>query len=220
MGQYFYDQDIGCYVQKNTEKSEEMYVPRYLFSSPDNDWGGSDTPGDKSGWLYNPTPSKTLPLSGWWYYDGRSWSSDPSLVITPSPMTSLCDKIMLSFDEPAAQKKWPLCQGEFSRTEMWWNGRPVFRNSQGQLLHQSPEQGWSVGAKLGFACISGSMTHDCPASEKKWKFWDETQYLSAKVHFRCDVHEDELKIQPLYDMKLDTDVQDLQGESTSLTLIG
>ena len=219
MGQYCYDPDIDCYVQKNTEKSEEMYVSRYLFSSPDDVWGASDNPGDKSGWLYNPTPSKTLPLSGWWYYDGRSWSPDPSLVITPSPMTSLCDKIMVSFDEPAAQK-WPLCQGEFSRTEMWWNGRPVFRNSQGQLLHQSPEQGWSVGAKLGFACISGSMTHDCPASEKKWNFWDETQYLSAKVQFRCDVHENELKIQPLYNMKLDTDEQDLQGKSTSLTLIG
>ena len=66
MGQYCYDQDIDCYVQKNTEKSEEMYVPRYLFSSPDDVWGASDNPGDKSGWLYNSTPSKTLPLSAHW----------------------------------------------------------------------------------------------------------------------------------------------------------
>ena len=183
LGQYCYDSKNDWYVQKNTQESEEMYVRRYLFSL-DGVWGAGNKPRDKAGWLYNPSKSKTLPLTGWWFHDGRSWCQDPSLVITKSPMTPLCDNVKVRIFGEAA-KKWPLCQGVFTRTEMWWHGRPVFRNSDGQLLHQSPEQGWSVGAKLGFACITGSISHHCPTNERKWKYWDRSQYLPAKVDIDC-----------------------------------
>ena len=186
MGQYCYEEKYDCYVQKNTEKTEEMYVPRYLFSLNDV-WAASDTPFDKSGWLYNPSSSKSLPSTGWWFHDGRMWRQDQTLEITNSPMTSLCDNIEVTISGDA-KSKLSLCEGEFTRTEMWWHGRPVFRNENNQLLNQSPEQGWCVGGKLGFAFIIGSMSHDCPASEKSWKYWDTSQYKPADVKIVCKVH--------------------------------
>ena len=186
MGQYCYDQKHKCYKQKNTEESEEMYVRRYLFSL-DGIWGASNKPRDKAGWLYNPSSSKSLPLTGWWYHDGRSWRQDSSLVVTNSPKITLCDKIKIRIFGEAA-RKWPLCLGEFKITKKWWHGRPVFKNKKGQLLHQSPEQGWSVGAKLGFAFITGSMSQDCPTSEMKFRYWDGSQYRPASVNIFCNVH--------------------------------
>ena len=70
------------------------------------------------------------------------------------------------------QNVWSL--GEFSRTEMWWNGRPVFRNSLGQLLQMDAGiQGSVVGPELGQYSLAGSwtMAHHCPASQV-WTYWD------------------------------------------------
>ena len=61
--------------------------------------------------------------------------------------------------------------GEFSRTQMWWNGKPVFRNSLGLLLHQTVDKGWGVGEKLGYKGLAGSMGHHCPSSEEKWTYF-------------------------------------------------
>ena len=155
----------------------------------DDEWRVGDTPGKKISFLKNLTQSQSIPLDGWMYSDGKgTWPADTTLVISPGPLSSLCDSLTVSASGPAAWK-WPECLGKFSRTEMWWNGKPVFRNSEGQLLKQSGE-GWDVGSKFGLACLRGSMAHHCPGSEKKWEYavlgWGP--WKPATVTIDCKVH--------------------------------
>ena len=184
LGQYCYDPVTGTYIQTNTEGGHEKYQPVYIYPV-DDEWRVGPTPGKKSGWMYNPTKSKSLPVVGWMYAD-ETWHADTSLVISPGPLT-LCDSLTVFASGPTAEKQ-PASLGEFSRTEMWWNGKPVFRNSHGQLLHQSNNQGWIVGVKLGKVLLAGSMAHHCPGSEKKWTFWDGTNDIPASVKIECKVH--------------------------------
>ena len=108
--------------------------------------------------------------------------------VAPGPLSSLCDSLTVSASGPAAEM-WIQCLGKFSRTEMWWNGKPVFRNRQGWLLHQSAaDQGWHVGPKLGDYGLTGSMACDCPGSEKKWTYWDGANDRPASVEIECKVH--------------------------------
>ena len=124
------------------------------------------------------------------YGDGKSgWPADTTLVISPGPLSSLCDSLTVSASGPAAEKQ-PDKLGEFSRTKMWWNGKPVFRNSQGRLLHQSPGQGWSVGVKLALAGLTGSMACHCPTIEENWEYADKEtgQWKPASVKIKCKTH--------------------------------
>ena len=187
LGQYCHDPDKGCYVQTNTEKGHEDYRPLYLYRVMGDGWWIGPTPGVKAGYLKNPTQSKSPPLDGWMYSDGTgTWPADTTLVISPGPLT-LCDCLTVSASGPAAEM-WPECLGEFSRTEMWWNGKPVFTNSQGRLLHQSHAQGWIVGPRLGKAGLNGSMAHNCPSREENWTYWDGTKDQPASVKIKCNVH--------------------------------
>ena len=187
LGQYCYDPDKGCYVQTNTEKGHELYHPRYLYPVDDGWWVGP-TLGVRAGSLRNRTQNQSLPLEGWRYYDGKTFISDTTLVISPGPLT-LCDTITVSASGPAAESR-PDCLGEFSRTEMWWNGKPVFRNIQGWLMYQSSTQGWIVKPIFGYFGLSGSMAHHCPAREDKWTYFNRSkfQHLSASVKVKCNVH--------------------------------
>ena len=187
LGQYCYDPDTGFYLQTSTEKGHENYnQPRYI-SPVDDVWCVGDAPGVKAGALKNPTKSQSLPLVGWMYSDDKTFHADTTLVISPGPLSSLCDRITVSASGPAAEVQSPKL-GEFSRTEMWWNGRPVFRNSQGQLLKQSGKE-WDVGPNLGRAGLRGSMTHPCPGSEKKWEYAvGREQWKPASVTIDCKVH--------------------------------
>ena len=187
LGQYCYDPDTGFYLQTSTEKGHENYnQPRYIYPV-DDVWCVGDAPGVKAGALKNPTKSQSLPLVGWMYSDDKTFHADTTLVISPGPLSSLCDRITVSASGPAAEVQSPKL-GEFSRTEMWWNGRPVFRNSQGQLLKQSGKE-WDVGPNLGRAGLRGSMTHHCPGSEKKWEYAvGREQWKPASVTIDCKVH--------------------------------
>ena len=139
------------------------------------------------GYLRNPSDNKSLPSNGWEYYgyEAKKWNADPTLVISPGPLT-LCDSLTVSASGPAAREQ-SLSLGEFSRTEMWWNGKPVFRNRYGQLLRQSGK-GWDVGPNLGKAGLRGSMAYHCPGSEEKWTYWDVSQWKPASVTIDCKVH--------------------------------
>ena len=104
-------------------------------------------------------------------------------ISASGPLTSLCDTLNCTASGAAA-----VCSlGEFSRTEMCWRGKPVFRNSRGWLLHQSPAQGWTVG-DLGTGGLEGSMAVHCAAGEKKWTYWDGFKYQRATVKIEYKVH--------------------------------
>ena len=188
LGLYCYDPDMDCFAQFSTERDHENHEPCYVYPI-DDEWRVNKTPGEKTSWLKNLTKSKNVPANGWMHYDvegKKTWHADRSLVISPGIMTSLCDKLTVSASGAAAER-WPECLGEFSRTEMWWRGRPVFRNSQGELLYNG-WNGWIVGFAFCYASFEGSIARQCPATEKKWSYWDESKDHSATVQIECKVH--------------------------------
>ena len=187
LGQYCYDLDTGCFIQTNTEKGHWEYKARYIYPV-DDEWYINHTLGEKSGYLKNPTKSKSLPLVGWMYCTKPEdpWAADTTLEISPGPLISLCDSLTVSAWGLAALQS--DCLGEFSRTNRWWLGKPVFRNRQGRLLHQSGK-GWDVGPDLVLSCLQGSMTHHCPAKEENWThYWDGKNDEPASVTIYCKVH--------------------------------
>ena len=196
LGQYCLVPNKGWAVQRNTEKGDEQYLPRFIYRMPEDGWWIGNTPGKNSGWLRNATLSDTPPMTGWMYIFKNKWYEDPSLVITSltppwsADLMSLCDTITMAAWGPAAREQ-TACLGDFYRMrEMWWNGRPVFRNSFGRLLHQSHNQGWFVGTEFGKTNLSGFTAYHCPADEKNWEYWDGSkhEHLPAIVKLHCNVH--------------------------------
>ena len=120
---------------------------RYLYRDAQTAW--------RAGWglggedhqcvLYHPpTTGDTPPLSGWQYLAGGQYYDDPTLVLTPGPLSLPCT-ITLQYHYLAA--KYPFHLGTFTKTDQWSWGRPVFRNQAGKLLYCSFWVGgwWRVG---------------------------------------------------------------------------
>ena len=181
LGQFEYDQEKGHYIQCCSESEAKNYKPVYLYPDNDDKWWVSHTPGESRGKLYNPTPSKSLPTSGWKYSNNGAFHDDPSLTITRGPLPPLPRQFTVTATGAAAEK-WPSYLGVFTRTERWWRGRPVFVNTQGQLLHHGGgDYGWVIGRKLGIRVLRGSQSYHNPASERSWRYWTGSEYKPASV---------------------------------------
>ena len=79
------------------------------------------------------------------------------------------------------KKKVIFFSGEFSCTEQWFNGWPVYKNKQGRLLHFDNGGGWSIGAKIGVCGIRGPKAQKCPSKIKEWYYVEGTKYLKANI---------------------------------------
>ena len=184
LGQYEYVEDRGYFVQTSTDMENELYQPKYLYPDENDEWWVGSTPGESRGCLYNPypTPSKTLPASGWQYAHSKAWHDDPFLTVSPGPLPPLPSQNTVTATGAAAEK-WPEWLGVFTRTERWWNGRPVFVNTQGRLLHHGADDyGWVIGCKLGgYKALSGSRAHHSPASERSWTYWTGSEWRPASI---------------------------------------
>ena len=171
LGQYQYDGAKGYYVQTSTDKDNAKYKARYLYTM-DNQWHLNDSPGQRKGFLYNPTKGLNFPTSGWQHYK-NGFENDRLLAINFGPV-SLCREYKVSATGAAA-RKWLSYLGEFTLTDRWWRGRPTFINSKGRILyHGDGSDGWTIGNKFGKYVLRGfeGAQHDCPASQKNWKYWD------------------------------------------------
>ena len=181
LGQFEYDEDKKHYSQTSTEQGHENFKAVYCYPDADDRWWVNDTPGEKNGFLRNPSPSKSLPTSGWQYYDGKSWPDDPTLTISPGPLPPLARQFTVTATGAAAEK-WPKYLGVFTRTQRWWNGRPVYTNTQGELLHHgNVDAGWTIGDTLGWRALSGSRAHHSPVSEENWRYWTGSEDKPASV---------------------------------------
>ena len=148
-------------------------------------------------WLRSLSPSEEPPLDNWEFRTHRppinKWSTDPTLKITRGPMTSLCCTLKVTLFHTAAEK-YPDLQGEFTQTNRWLYGRPVFQNSHGRLLFQHNDHsatgndGWAIGWELGKAYIRGLMARHCPSSENSWVYWNGIAMSKAEVTITCDIH--------------------------------
>ena len=162
----------------------------YLYPGKDDVWNVGATPGESKGWLKNPSPSKTLPTSGWQYYDSKAWQDDPSLTITLGPLPPLCSQYNVGVTGAANEKR-PSYQGVFTRTDRWWLGRPVYDNTQGRLLyHGAAADGWVIGSKLGYNVLRGyEGAHVSPVSQSNWKYYVNQHYEPANVTVtsKCEI---------------------------------
>ena len=180
LGQFEYDEQQKYYQQTSTEQGLENFQAKYLYPVKDNEWWVSSTPGEKKGWLHNSNPSKSLPTSGWQYYHDKSCHDDPTLTISPGPL-SLARQLTVTATGAAAEE-WPDCLGVFTRTQRWWAGRPVYTNTQGRLLHHGVgDKGWMIGPTLGMIALRGSRSHHSPVSEENWRYALKGEWKSASV---------------------------------------
>ena len=180
LGQFEYDEDRRYYRQTSTDQGHKNFQAVYCYPDKDDEWWVSSTPGKKGGWLRNPRPSKSLPTSGWQYYDGKSWHDDPTLTISPGPLPPLARQFTVTATGAAAE--WPSYLGVFTRTQRWWLGRPVYTNTQGQLLHHGlGDAGWMIGNALGYAALTGSRAHHSPVSEDSWRYYTGSEWKPASV---------------------------------------
>ena len=181
LGQYEYNPEKGCYVQTSTDKSEEKFEPRYLYQDEDEKWWVGKTPGEKWGYLQSIILSKTLPTAGWSYSYKGSFHEDSSLIVTPGPLPHLRRQFTVTASGAAAEK-WPSSLGVFTKTQRWWNGRPVYVNTGGKLLHHANQDaGWMIGDELGKYYLRGSRAHLSPVDEDRWRYWTGSGTKPASV---------------------------------------
>ena len=181
LGQFEYLEDKGYYVQTSTEQSEERFQATYLYRDEDDKWWVSNTLGEKRGWLTNTKPSQTPPYSGWQYAADGSFHADQTLTVAPGPLPPLPKQFMVTAMGAAAEK-WPEYLGVFTKTQRWWNGRPVYVNTEGELLHHDAnEAGWQIGDKLGYSVLKGSRARHSPVDENGWRYWTGSENKPASV---------------------------------------
>ena len=185
LGQYEYDEMKGYYQQTSTEKGHEDFRARYLYPDEDDKWHVDHTPyiyhGEKGGYLYNPIPSKTPPTSGWQCAKKGTLLHDPTLTISTGPLPPLARQLTVTATGAAADK-YPSCLGVFSRSERWWNGRPVYTNIRGRFLyHHGVGYGWVIGYKFDRRALAGSRSYHSPESEDRWRYWTGSEWKPASA---------------------------------------
>ena len=188
LGQYEYHEDKGYYVQTSTDQNStlnEYFEAAYLYRDFDerdksHNWWVSGVPGQNAGWLGNPSPSQTLPTSGWKYADGQSWQDDLTLTVTPGPLT--LPRQFTVAATGAVAEKWPESLGVFTKTQRWWRGRPVYVNTAGVVLfHGANGEGWTIGDELGCYHLRGSRARHSPVSENRWRYFTGSEDKPASV---------------------------------------
>ena len=190
LGQYEFDPEKNCYVQTNTELHTNTeptnfnFNVRYLYQYEDDKWWVGSKPGRRIGWLHNPIPSKTLPISGWRYGDGwGSFHDDPTLTVTPGPLLLPRQFTVTAPGAPAEVSPPPSCLGVFTRTERWWYGRPIYVNNRGRLLHHDyGNSGWMIGERLGWrALLMATQSYHSPDGGDSWIYWTGSEWKPVSV---------------------------------------
>ena len=51
-----------------------------------------------------------------------------------------------------------------------WNGLPVYKNNNGELLHHGTDGSWKVGKPLTWHGIRGFPAGLCPSEATKWTY--------------------------------------------------
>ena len=185
LGEFQYLADNKYYVQTSTEQSNEKFQARYMFQDSGNRWWVGDTPGKKAGVLQNRrTNIEGLPENGSWLYwdlSKKSWQDDKTLTVSSGPLPTL-PRLFTVTATGAAADKFPDYLGIFTQTQRWWEGKPVYTNTQGCFLHQGGiDFGWMIGRALGRYVLRGSRARDSPSTEDSWRYWTESGDKPASV---------------------------------------
>ena len=129
------------------------------------------------------TNDEGLPENGHWqYYDGDSWQVDGTLTVSRGPLPPLPRLFTVTATGAEAETRPHCCHGVFTRTKRWWLGRPVYTNTQGELLYHGPgDCGWTIGDTLDRSALRGSRARDSPVTEDSWRYYTGTEWKPASV---------------------------------------
>ena len=124
LGEYEYDRERNFYKQVNTVSDTDVVADRYLYKySGSGSWLVSDILDGGNGWLFNNNKDTTsVPASGCQFYDGEKWIGDPTLNVREGGLSNICEQYIVSASGFAAEK-YPSLLGQFSITDVWYNGR-------------------------------------------------------------------------------------------------
>ena len=176
LGQYEYDVYKKAFVQKNTEHNINGYWPRYIYSNKKDQWFVGLNNGGLEGWLFNQNKSKKIPQEGWKVLINRKYQKDPTLKVIQGSL-SLSKQYEVTASGGAADMC-PSCLGIFNKTERWWNGRPIYENTNGYSLYHD-SYGWSISKKIGERTQYG--TYGTLEHSNEWNYWNGSEYKVASV---------------------------------------
>ena len=146
LGVYIFNSTLDYYIQTNTEQTR---TSRYLYKNINGAWTVGRNPGTT--WFWNKQTSETVPTSGWEVADNNNagWQADPNLTITAGPLTDICKNVTISASGSAKLQPSKSRLGVFTRTEKWYNSRPVYINNFGNHLYVTDDGFWSIGQVIG-----------------------------------------------------------------------
>ena len=172
----------------------------YIYKHKNGDWVAGVGLGGLFG-LYNSNRSPAPPRSGWQYYGDGEWRSDPDLSIVTISDTStlICPVITIKATGVAARER-PDYLGQFTITNQFSAGRPVWRNNKGKyLLVHADGVSWYVGdnVETGEGEIqSGAAPGLCPASprsrynkrlnQNSWQYGDGHNWYDGDITVTCN----------------------------------
>ena len=152
-----------------------------IYHDEEQRWWINHTPGKKGGCA---TPAKTAICRRMVTGNMRLGMGSHGVMIGQSPSAGVpcLPRPFTVTASGAASKEWPDYLGQFTRTQRWWRGRPVYTNTQGRLLyHSAGYEGWVIGPALGFSVLRGSQSHMNPSLETTWTYWTGTERKPASV---------------------------------------
>ena len=124
-----------------------------------------DTTGGKNpqtdNWFSNSDNTAiTVPTSGWQYrYGNGSLSKDPTLTITEGGLANMCRQYSVSASGLAAEK-FSTFLGEFSFSNDWSYGRPVYDSKDGRRMYVRYSGRWYIhNSTTGEYLLENSLSH-------------------------------------------------------------
>ena len=172
LGEYEYDRERNFYKQVNTVSDTDVVADRYLYKySGSGVWLVSDILDGGNGWLYNNNKDTTsAPTSGWQYYDGEEWIGDPTLTVTEGGLTSICGQYLVSATGQYDAFNFLKYLGQFSITDDWYNGRPVYTNEFERVMFVDNSGGWGIGEKIGTSVVRSNNKPMFPDNVTYWTY--------------------------------------------------
>ena len=112
----------------------------YLYPNDDG-WLVGPNPNADRGWIFNENigDGGSVPRTDWLYSDEGGWSKDPTLRVTEA--NSICGKYSLNTTFIPGERifgisveSWSTYFGDFTITNKWRNGRPIYQNKHDLFL--------------------------------------------------------------------------------------
>ena len=175
LGLYLWDPESNCYKQKSTENVETR-ENRYLYRASDGYWYVSDEPGVHGGWICSLMWEKDIPYHDWLYCDMETelYLPDDSIKLRFRDLTEddVSNKINITLMGSIAEKWQHHYGGQFVKTSKFYSGKPVFKNSHGELLYSADSGGWAIGPEIGSLVLKSTSAGLSPTLSGSWKYWD------------------------------------------------